>query len=573
MSTRADGPAARLTRHFFGGFFDLGFLSETGTIPVTRLIIGVGATFIAFGLLLARIYMAKYAGFSEQSTPDAYRLALPADHALLIAIPMWIVAFATILVGHALFPDETDFRVLGPLPITRRLIFGSKLLALTLFVGLFVLFAQAALLPLFARMTISPWAEGWFVRRTAAYAAATLFASAFAALAMVAVQGLLLFGAARLRTLAAWATLRSAMLCGLMLSLPLLLRLPGQEGSFAAGAPWLAAAPPAWFTGLEWWLLGDERPHMRELAALAVLALTVAAAVAAASYAALYRRFDRLMMRPREHAGAGRWRRGRRRSALRSFARPVLAAVRAFTFVTLRRSELHQGLFVVLSAVGAGLAINSLIGSGAPAWLANGGPPSSRMTSALLWAPFALVYVAARAARMALLVPIEPRANWVFRMTERGDSRADQLEAAADAVRRLGVIVPVLLVLPLQWHAWGWLALPAAAAALAAGWLYTELLMWDWSRVPFTCSYIPAKGFVPQAIVKGVLLFLAFTTAGAMLARASMHGRPVALVTGLLMVAAILALRHWRRTTARAAPLEFEDALPSELNPLRLSPE
>ena len=572
MSTRADRPAARLTRHFFRGFFDLGFLSQTGTMPVTRLILGLGATFIAFGLLLTRVYRTKYVILALQDTPDAYRLALPADHALLIAIPMWIVAFATTLTGHALFPNETDFRVLGPLPITRRLIFGSKLLALTLFVGLFVLFVQAALLPLFALTSISPWADGWFVRRTAAYGVATLFASAFAALAMVAVQGLLLFGASRLRTLAAWATLRSAMLCGLMLSLPFLLRLPGQARSFAAGAPWLAAAPPAWFTGLEWWLLGDERPHMRELAAVAVLALMVAAAVAAASYAALYRRFDRLMMRPREHAGAGRWRR-RRRSAPRSFVRPVFAAVRAFTFVTLRRSELHQGLFVVLSAIGAGLAINSLIASGAPAWLAGGGPPSSKMTTALLWAPFALMYVAARAARMALLVPVEPSANWVFRMTERSDSRADQLEAGADAVRRLGVLVPVLLVLPLQWHAWGWPALPVAGAALATGWLYTELLMWDWSRVPFTCSYIPAKGFVPQAIVKGVLLFLAFTTAGAMLARASLHGTPVALVTGLLMIGAILALRHWRRTSARAAPLEFEDTLPSELNPLRLTPD
>ena len=52
------------------------------------------------------------------------------------------------LVGHSLFPDETDFRVLMALPVPHHLVFGAKLLALGLFVGLFVTAAHAALLPL-----------------------------------------------------------------------------------------------------------------------------------------------------------------------------------------------------------------------------------------------------------------------------------------------------------------------------------------------------------------------------------------------------------------------------------------
>src|SRR5207247_5314484 len=132
---------------FFDGLFDFGWLSDAGALSFTRVVLGVCATLLAFGLFLLRVYATKYVLFSQQPTARAYRTALPADHALLIAIPMWVVAFATVLIGHALFPDETDFRILMPLPIGRGLVFGSKLLALAVFIGLFTLFAHAALLP------------------------------------------------------------------------------------------------------------------------------------------------------------------------------------------------------------------------------------------------------------------------------------------------------------------------------------------------------------------------------------------------------------------------------------------
>ena len=192
-----DRPIARLTRHFFAGLFDLGFLSEAGTLSFTRLVIGACAVFLSFGLLLARGYLTKYASLAEQHTPDLYRQAILADHALLIAIPMWIVAFTTVLIGHAVFPDELDFRVLLGLPISRRLVFGAKVLALALFVGLFFVSGQVALGPMVLLTSVSRWAEGALVARVAAYGAATFLASGFAALAVVAIQGLLVLCAPR----------------------------------------------------------------------------------------------------------------------------------------------------------------------------------------------------------------------------------------------------------------------------------------------------------------------------------------------------------------------------------------
>src|SRR4029453_7807208 len=161
-------------------------------------------------------------------TAEPYQQALLADHALLIAIPMWIVAFVTILVGHALFPDELDFRVLIPLPITRRLVFAAKVGALTLFTGLFIVSAHVPLAPLFLLTALSHWANVALVPRAGAFVLASLLASGFTVLAIMAIHGLFVFWAPGGRVLTASAILRSVMLCGLMLSLPFVGRLPAQ---------------------------------------------------------------------------------------------------------------------------------------------------------------------------------------------------------------------------------------------------------------------------------------------------------------------------------------------------------
>src|SRR4029077_20653960 len=85
MRTWRARPWYCLTRHFFGGLFDLGFLSEAGADSFTRMILGCRPPFLTFGLLLVRIFAARHAALR---TPEAYRLALLANHTFLIAVPM-----------------------------------------------------------------------------------------------------------------------------------------------------------------------------------------------------------------------------------------------------------------------------------------------------------------------------------------------------------------------------------------------------------------------------------------------------------------------------------------------------
>jgi hypothetical protein len=97
-----DRPDIVLVRHFFTSLFDFGFLSDEGTDALKRALLGSLAVAIALGLLLTRMFMKKYALLSA----DDYPRELLADHAFLMAIPMWCVAAAVALVGTPSFPTR-----------------------------------------------------------------------------------------------------------------------------------------------------------------------------------------------------------------------------------------------------------------------------------------------------------------------------------------------------------------------------------------------------------------------------------------------------------------------------------
>jgi len=114
-------------------------------------------------------------------------------------------------------------------------------------------------------------------------------------------------------------------------------------------------------------------------------------------------------------------------------------------------------------------------------------------------------------------------------------------------------------------------AIASTAVTLAAGIVLVEIEMSEWRRLPFTCSYMPGKRFVGLTALVGFTVFVVFTSVGAGLAYSSrMH--PI----GALIFLAILGTIVWERRLRRArltrhTPLLFEDALPTEIEPLRLS--
>jgi len=570
MNVRNDTPFRLLTRHFFSALFDLGFLSESQTSSLAQLIAGIAGALLASGFILARVMMYRYGALQDLPNATLYQQTFLTDHVFLIAVPMWIVAFVAVLVGPSLLPDETDFRVLGAMPVTRPVVFGAKLAALVLFIGLFVAASEAALLPMFTVTTISPHREHAYFVLLAAYLSTAALGALFAALSVTALQALLLLLVPRRVLLTVSAATGSLMLFALVVGVPLVGHVPSFAQAFESGSRWLFLFPPAWFVGLEQWLAGESQ--YGSLAVAAVGGLLVAGTTAAAAYLVLYRHFDRVMIRPARGDGPLIALRPSRPGGV--LRRPAFTAVWAFTWLTLRRSALHQGVMVAIAALGVAVVMSHVLDLDLHAAFATTDWRRRELISALTWAPFVLMFAIALAVRAALLVPIESRANWIFRLTEQPGTRAQQMDAAAATMVCLGVIAPCVLVAPVQWMLAGPVSLMAAIVTALCGMVLVEILLLDWRRVPFTCSYLLGKGAVPLTLLKGVFSFVFFTNVGAALARVGRTSPGSAgLVVIAVLLATVIALRRLRRHLRTEEPLEYEDTLPSEMNPLRLSPD
>jgi hypothetical protein len=352
---------------------------------------------------------------------------------------------------------------------------------------------------------------------------------------------------------------------GLLLSLPLVARLPAADRAFATGAWWLPVAPPVWFVGLERWLVGD--PNRSTLAAQAVIGVIVVFVVSVVSYVLLYRRFDRVTLQPAVSEKAG----ATDRSLTRWNGRvPVRHAIGRFVAITIRRSALHQGLVVGLLAAAGGFVLNSLLN--ANGWY---DPLDTRRKDALIntlfWAPMTMIFLAIPAMRLAIWVPLELRSNWIFRMTEDVAGRAEVAAANVRAVLALAVALPLALIAPLQWWTLGSSALRILIVEASIGWLLVEWTMADWRRIPFTCSYIPGKGFVPHMFVKGFASYIVFSMASLIVLRISLFRPTAAAISAVVFAAAAGALGVLRARQSRRTSLIFEDELPTDVTPLRLS--
>ena len=247
---------------------------------------------------------------------------------------------------------------------------------------------------------------------------------------------------------------------------------------------------------------------------------------------------------------------------------PTFSAISTFTHLTLARSALHQGVFIAISAGGAGYVMNSFFGVRAIPRLQT---YEQALVYAATWSPFALMAAMTLAVRTALVLPIEPRANWVFRMTEHDASRVDQLNAVVGSMVRLGVIAPLAMLLPIEWAVFRWDAPICTSVALCAGLLLVELEMADWKRIPFTCSYMPGKRFVGLTMLIGFAAFIVFTSIGSGLVYVSRRNHIAWVVVMAIVVVVVWERRRRRARLMRHTALLFEDVLPTEIEPLRLS--
>ena len=581
------GADRALTRHFVRYFLDAGFMTTEASDGVRRALLGAMSAAITIGLFLPRLMGRKYIGVRE--IPDLYQLMVIGDTLMIFGFAMLVVAFAAAFAGDSMFPDETDFRVLTPLPITRGFVFSAKLRAVAWYLGLAIAVTSLALQLPFTAISGGPHADRTWVVRAVVSSGISIVASLFAATAVMAVQGAIVLCAPRryLRPIAVGT--RTAILCGVVLLLPLAGRMPSQARGFLAESALLYLAPPAWFVGLQRVGLGVADGYDVRLALVAIAALTLTSIVVATCYVVLYRKFDVVMLRQSSTGSArgasmdsGLTRTVRlppSRVALRWPRKPrgtigttpdQTRVVTRFATATLWRSPLHQVVFLGVAACGIGWTLNAMLAGGLLQWLQQGGVAPPRLVSAATTMPFVLLLAGCTGLRAALMLPQDPRANWIFRMREDDEHRGAQLDAVERLFMRL-VVWPVLIgSLALQWAVFGASAVATVPIAYLAGVILVELFIHAWRRIPFTCSYIPGKRNVALVFLIALVSYVFFTSIGAGLTSlARFHPSRLLIVTGILMMAVALLRRHRLRSWGQA-PLMFDDDPPEFAQPLQL---
>ena len=111
----------------------------------------------------------------------------------------------------------------------------------------------------------------------------------------------------------------------------------------------------------------------------------------------------------------------------------------------------------------------------------------------VLSAPLVIAFFSLVGMRVAIAIPIEPKANWLFRLHELfGPRGGDGRRTGRDGP--LGVVPSALLAMVRAAALWGvWPAVVHAGICTLMGLLLVEVLMMGLAKLPFTCTYFPGK--------------------------------------------------------------------------------
>jgi CubicO group peptidase (beta-lactamase class C family) len=313
----------------------------------------------------------------------------------------------------------------------------------------------------------------------------------------------------------------------------------------------LSLLPSYWFLSLFQALNGALPPMLAPLAQRAWIGLAISVCGAAGAYMICYSRTLRKIAEQPDILPAPRglhW--------LPRFGNSRETAMAQFAVRTLFRSRQHR---VILSFyVGISLGLAFFI-SKAPVL---GGRSSEEMSTPLLISSILLMCCVILGTRAVFAMPLELPANWIFRIV-RPPGVPECLAASRSAIYALAV-APVLVVMAvLFFQIWPWR--PAAAHLVLLGLLgvlVSELSLWRFQKIPFTCSYLPGKSYFHMA----VLVFLGFAfrlNQGAALERNALdHTARYAMVVAVLVVAAgAIRWGNAKRARSREVDVQFEDEL------------
>jgi len=558
-SEETHGPFFELVRHFFGRMFE----SELVTAPdqLRTWIVGILAAIMSLMLYIPISQFRKYVDLTTAGLVGLYHAHAMTDRLLFIILPMLLVAFVAAIEWHSLFPTERDYRNLMPLPISRVQMFLAKLCALMLFVQLFacaVILLPSFLLPMVqeSELALEPMRWKHIIGHFIAAGAGALFAF----LSLVSLQGALMNLLGRRLFPRVSLAIQSILLLSLLTALPHTTTLGALYRSGGISPQTMQWAPPFWFHAVYETFIGRDGSPYPELAARAWIALSIAIFSTLLLYALTYIR-QAMVQAEAEHRLPFPFVESIFRWGFRLWHRTEAQyAIVSFVFKTLARSRQHK---LVLSAyLGIGLAV--LVNMWVLDWIRAGtlrrmDLAQEEVVHTALSAPLVMAFFFLSGLRLVFTIPVTLQANWVFRLLE-GDHRTEWLDAVESSFYVLALL-PVLLVAPVfQVPLMGWRLLPAHLAICTLLMLIlVELMLWEWQKVPFVCSYLPGRRNVALTFI---LYWFGFSLYALTMTRFevwSLRSLPRWLILAGLLLAIFAKVRELRRETWGLLPLKYEE--------------
>ncbi|HTQ61808.1 MAG TPA: hypothetical protein VMI32_16415 [Candidatus Solibacter sp.] len=522
-STNTESQFRALYRQFLFRVVDLEILSASAQGDSNKLL-GQFATL----LVSASVFLGLAPLFIDRNiAPSAFLdLRLRTEHQL-IAMTMLAVGLFAVLSWDSIFPNRRDVMVLTPLPVRVRTMFLVKGAATATALGLVVVLLHCvtgvtwpltfALLPRTGRGLFG--AVQWFL----AYWF-TMFASgAFIYCGVLAVQGL------TAQFLPRRLFLRVSVLSQIV-----------AFGVFAS--MYLLERPVSWFQALLDQLAGPMNSAPVPLARRAWISLGVAVVAAVTAYALSYARTVRQIVEEPDITPAShrfRW--------LPQFGNPVETAIGQFTVRTLARSRQHRLILAFYLGIGAALTVpllSLLASSQAP-----GGPLieiSHQANGPMLAASVMMLALMVIGLRVAFALPLELRANWVFRSVGLIDA-SQTLTAVRRALILLSVVPVWLGSAAMCLWLWPWRQAAGHLAVLGLlGMILVDLALYSFRKIPFTCSYLPGKSQVHLVVCAAAILILLVGQSVVWEQEALQNRGMIALTIALLGIVAIAT--KWRAT-------------------------
>ncbi len=323
----------------------------------------------------------------------------------------------------------------------------------------------------------------------------------------------------------------------------------------------LARLPSYWFLGLFQQLNGSLNgvayPSLAALARRAWIGLALAVAGAAVAFLLSYFRTLRKIVEEPDIAP-----RSSRLNWLPRFGDSIETAVVQFSIRTLFRSRRHRVIFSFYAGIGFAILILFLKTPVAQKLSAASAiDPWRHVSLPLLASSFVMLCFWTLGIRVVFAMPLELRANWIFRVTALRQT-AKYLTATRRALYVLALLPVWAVSAVLFFSLWPWRPVAAHLAVLAlVGISFAELCLHAFHKIPFTCSYLPGKSNVHITFCLCLMGGLNLTYWGAEFERRALSDAPkYAWMFAVLSIAAICA--RWRnqaQANSDETTLHFEE--------------